>query len=131
LLPQPSRGEVWHASFDPIQGREQGMDRPCLIVSSNYLNQGPSDLIIVLPITTTQRHTPFHIPVDPPDGGLTQRSYIMCEQIRALDIGRLHEGPIAERYGTLSEAVMREVEDKLRMVLELPARRRPTTEQSS
>lgn len=115
----PRRGEVWHASFDPVQGHEQGFDRPCLVVSTDSLNHGPADLVIVLPITKTARHTPFYIVVDPPDGGLTQQSFIMCEQVCVLDIARLTNGYIVKRYGKLSDQVVRDVEDRLRTVLEL------------
>ena len=119
MLELPRRGEVWHASFDPVQGHEQGFDRPCLVVSTDQLNHGPTDLVIVLPVTTTQRSTPFHVVLDPPDGGLTQQSFIMCEQVRVLDIARLTNGYIVKRYGVVSERVIREVEDRLRTVLEL------------
>lgn len=73
----------------------------------------------MLPITTTERFTPFHVVVEPPDGGLAQRSFIMCEQVRVLDIARLTSGYIVKRYGRVSDQLMRDVEDRLRTVLEL------------
>ena len=115
----PSRGDVWHAAFQPTQGREQSEDRPCLIVSIDGLNHGPSDLVIVVPITRTARSTPFHVSIDPPEGGLSHPSYVMCEQVRALSIERLQNGPIVKHYGTVSAAVMRQVEDRLRIVMGL------------
>jgi mRNA interferase MazF len=119
VLQLPARGDVWHASFEPVQGREQGRDRPCLVISIDSLNQGPGDLVVVAPITTTPRNTPFHVPIEPPDGGLSQRSFVMCEQIRALSIERLLSGPLVKRYGRVSAAVMRGIEDRLRIVLNL------------
>jgi mRNA interferase MazF len=119
VIALPSRGEVWHASFDPVQGHEQGFDRLCLVVSTDPFNHGPGDLVIVVLITMTQRNTPLHVAVDPPDGGLSQRSYVMCEQIRVLDIARLLQGYVVRRYGTVSTSVLREVEDRLRTLLEL------------
>jgi mRNA interferase MazF len=123
-LQLPARGEIWHANFHPTQGREQNWDRPCLVVSITSFNHGTSDLVVVLPLTTALRDTPFHVLVEPPDGGISEPSHIMCEQVRALDVGRLLEGPVVRRYGVASDTVMRDVEDKLRVLLGLVVRRR-------
>src|SRR5437764_58345 len=119
MLQLPARGEIWHGFLDPVQGREQGRDRPCLIVSIDPFNHGPSDLAVIVPLTTTERRTPFHVTVEPPDGGLPQRSFVMCEAIRSVSIERLVAGPIVKRYGVVSGAVMSQVEDRLRVLLKL------------
>ncbi len=82
----PTRGEVWEVNFDPTVGREQAGFRPALIVSDDALNAGPRGLVIVLPVTGTDRGLPTHIPVVPPEGGLTKPSVIMAEQLRAVSI---------------------------------------------
>ena len=74
---QPSRGQIWLADLNPTRGHEQAGQRPVLIVSTNVFNHGPADLVFVLPLTRTQRGIPLHIPVDPPEGGLTARSYVL------------------------------------------------------
>jgi mRNA interferase MazF len=109
------RGEVWLAELSPSRGREQRGQRPVLVVSADPFNQSPADLVIAVPFTTRARGIPTHIEVRPPDGGLRDLSFAMCEQVRALAAGRLGAHP----FGTVSPAVMRAVEDRLRLLLEL------------
>lgn len=109
-----SRGEVCYACLDPVEGHEQGRSRPVLIVSDDKINKGPSDLCIVLPITTKNRGVPGHIEVEPPEGGLKIKSYVMCEQIRCISRQRLKGS-----YGFVGESVMEEVEKYVRIFLKL------------
>jgi mRNA interferase MazF len=112
---QPSRGQVWLADLNPTRGHEQAGQRPVLIVSTNAFNQGPADLVFALPLTRTHRGIPLHIPVDPPEGGLTARSYVLCDAIRSISKDRLGPGP----WGMLSREMMAQVENWLRLLLEL------------
>jgi mRNA interferase MazF len=107
----PLRGEIWMADFEPIRGHEQGGTRPCLIVSVNPFNRSRAALVIGIPLTTRQRQIISHIPVMPPDGGLQQPSFIMCEQIRTLAQERL-----AQRWGAVSAHTMQSVEVQLRRI---------------
>jgi mRNA interferase MazF len=115
---RPSRGEVWMA--DPardVMGHEQLGRRPVLIVSADRFNDAsgaPWPLAIVVPITTRDRGIALHLPIQPPEGGLRQASVLLPEQLYAADQRRL-----AERWGRVSEATMRSVEDRLRIVLDL------------
>lgn len=109
------RGEVWLAYLNPTHGREQSGQRPVLIVSTDLFNQSPAELVIAVPFTTRNRGIPAHVEVRPPDGGLRDVSFAMCEQIRALAADRLASGP----FGNVSPAVLRSVEDRLRLLLAL------------
>jgi mRNA interferase MazF len=111
----PSRGEIWLAALDPTRGHEQAGKRPVLIISTDALNHGPADLVFVAPLTRTDRGIPTHIPVDPPEGGLTTRSYILCDAIRSIDKVRL--GPHAR--GRVSLQTMKKVEMTLRLLMDL------------
>lgn len=85
-----SQSEIWLFDPDPIKGNELGKKiRPCFIISNDFMNHGPSELIIVIPITSVDRGIPSHIPINPPDGGVTLRSYALCEQIRSISKLRL------------------------------------------
>ena len=112
---QPSRGEIWLANLDPTLGHEQAGNRPVLIVSTNLFNKGPAGLVMVLPITRTDRGIPAHVAVNPPEGGLTTRSFILCDGIRSVTKRRL--GPNA--WGNVSPQTMAKVEEYLRLLLEL------------
>ena len=109
------RGEVWLAELGPTQGREQSGERPVLIVSADPINQGPADLVVAVPFTTRRRGVPTHVEVRPPDGGLRDVSFAMCEQVRSLAVERLGPHP----FGRVSAAVLDSVENRLRLLLDL------------
>jgi mRNA interferase MazF len=109
------RGEVWLAELEPTRGREQAGSRPVLIVSTDPFNQGRARLVIGVPFTTRGRGIPTHVEVHPPDGGLHEVSFAMCEQLRSLAVDRLAPQP----FGSVSAGVLRSVERRLRLLLDL------------
>lgn len=80
--PRPSRGEIWFLNLDPTQGREQAGSRPALVISVGAFNQGPADLVVVLPATSVAKGIPLHVPVSSPEGGVRQPSFIKCAPSR-------------------------------------------------
>lgn len=82
--------------LSPTRGREQDGIRPAMVLSVDKFNHGPADLLIVLPITTTQRKIPTHVPVPMGEAGLSSDSYIKCEDIRSISKDRLvrHMGDV-------------------------------------
>ncbi|MEM7128308.1 MAG: type II toxin-antitoxin system PemK/MazF family toxin [Chloroflexota bacterium] len=111
----PERGEIWLANLNPTKGHEQSGLRPVLVVSATLFSQGPAQLVIVLPITSRDRNIPAHVAVDPPEGGLTVRSFILCDAIRSISRNRL----TSSAWGTVGNKTMAKVEDFLRLLLEL------------
>ena len=110
----PSRREIWLAELAPVRGHEQGGRRPVLVISEDSFNDSLADLLIVVPITTTLRNIPFHIPVVPPEGGLKAPSAILCEAVRSLAKERC-----LERWGVVCAKTLYQVEDRLRILLGL------------
>lgn len=95
-----NQGDIWLFDPDPVKGSELGKKiRPCLIISHNLLNKGPSGLVIIVPFTSVSKKIPSHICVNPPEGGLTITSFAMCEQIRCISKERLvkHLGTIKSK----------------------------------
>ena len=111
----PARGEIWPADLNPTRGHEQAGERPVLIISTNAFNRGPAELVCVLPLTRTDRQVPLHVAVEPPEGGLSVRSLILCDAIRSVARERLGAQP----WGVVSRETMQQVEDRLRILLEL------------
>jgi mRNA interferase MazF len=109
-----ARGDVWDLDFNPTKGREQAGHRPALIVSVDTFNLGPAELVVAIPLTRTDRRVRWHVPMKPPEGGLSDASYIKCEDVRSVSRARL------TRYrGRASSSTMTEVEDRLRILLGL------------
>jgi len=111
---KPSRGEIWLVKLNPVLGREQAGERPCLIVSVNLFNHGPAGLVVVLPITTKNKGIPFHVEILPSEGGLKEISYIKCEDVRSLSTDRL-----VTRWGVINPNKFQLVEDRLRILMGL------------
>ena len=108
------RGEIWLIDMNLIRGHEQAGTRPALVVSANPFNMGAADLVVVTPLTTRKRGIPLHVEVKPPEGGLKKISYVMCENIRSIAKERLND-----RWGVVSDQTMRQVEERLRLLLEI------------
>jgi mRNA interferase MazF len=100
--------------LDPMRGHEQAGTRPALVVSDDRFNHSPAGLVIVTPITATDRGIPAHVKVAPREGGLAKASLIMTDQIRTVAQVRLER-----KLGTISPAAMAKVEDCLRLLLGL------------
>jgi len=85
----PARGDIWTIDLDPTRGHEQAGRRPALVVSVDFFNQGPADLVVVLPITSKAKGIPLHVSIAPSEGGVRVPSYVKCEDIRSLCRQRL------------------------------------------
>lgn len=110
----PLRGEVWLIDLDPTRGREQAGKRPALVISTNGFNKSPADLVVVVPITSKDKAIPWHVPLQPPEGGTKTKSFIMCEAVRSVSHDRM-----VQRWGAVSATTLDEVEDRLRILFDL------------
>ena len=111
---QPSRGEIWLVDLNPTRGHEQAGKRPGLVVSVDLFNHGPAGLVLLIPITTRAKGIPFHVEVHPPEGGVKEKSFIKCEDIRSIAKERLYQ-----RLGAVFPVTLADVEDCLRILLNL------------
>src|SRR5215467_9943114 len=86
-------GDVWFVDFDPVRGREQGKDRPALVVSSSFhLALTGGELATVLPLTTVERAGWLHrVPLA--SGG----GWVITEQIRTISTSRFRRPAIEIR----------------------------------
>src|SRR5215210_2164840 len=111
---RPARGEVWMVNLDPTKGREQAGKRPALVLSVDQFNHGPAELAVIIPITSKAKGIPLHVAVVPPEGGLSQPSFIKCEDVRSVSKERL-----LNKLGTVTAQTMAAVEDRIKRLLEL------------
>ena len=109
------RGDVVRVRLDPVEGSEQSGDRPGLVVSPDLINDH-SPVILVAAITSrkTEKVFPFEALIEPPDGGLQQRSKVLLMQLRSLDKRR-----VVGRYGRVSAVVIERVDAALKIAVGL------------
>lgn len=100
--------------LDPVRGREQGGRRPGLVISADTYNEGPAGLVVMLPMTATDKRVPLHVRVEPPEGGLSRTSFVKVDDVRSVSTRRL-----GRRFGVVSAKTMDAVETSLRVLLEL------------
>jgi len=112
----PSRGQIYFASLDPIQGREQSGRRPVLVVSNDAINRQPLVVAVIVgtDAANIQRDYPTNIRVTARESGLAQDTVFLCFQVRSLDPSRF-----SAPAGSLPAARMAGVEQALRQVLGL------------
>jgi mRNA interferase MazF len=114
-VPACRQGDVWQARLDPVVGHEQGGIRPALIVSVDQVSSGKGEMCIVVPFTRTDRGTPLHVRVDPPEGGLTSVSFALPENVRSISRERL-----AERLGGVRDATLEQVLHRIHLLTRKP-----------
>ena len=85
-----SQGDIIKLNLDPTVGHEQSGYRPVLVISNTSFSK-ISNMTIVCPITNTERGSPVHVALE----GLITTGYVMCDQVRAIDI-RAREYKIIE-----------------------------------
>jgi mRNA interferase MazF len=110
----PARGELWELDFGATRGPEQGGRRPALVLSTDGFSSGPAGLVVMAPLTSVDKRVPLHVRIEPPEGGLTQTSFVKPEDVRSLSLSRL-----GRRLGRVSPGTMSVVETHLRVLLDL------------
>lgn len=99
------RGDIYRVSLNPTQGYEQSGMRPVMVVSPRVFNQSLNTPLVV-PITNgggAARVRGFTVPLE--GTGLATTGYVLCNQVRALDIGA--------RNGQLLETAPQHVVDEV------------------
>jgi mRNA interferase MazF len=85
-----------------------------LVISVELFNQGPSGLVIVVPISTKDKRVRSQVPIEGGEGGLRTGGFIKCEAVRSISTQRLQG-----RWGVVAPATLSAVEDRLRILLDL------------
>jgi len=97
----PCKGDYVSLEFDPQTGHEQRGRRPALVISNTLFNKR-TGLAIVCPLTSRDRHFPFHVPVA---GERSVAGFVMVEQVKSGDF----HARAAKRLGKASSSIVDEV----------------------
>ena len=108
------RGDVWWVDLDPVVGHEQGRRRPAVVVSADAFTTTGAELVIIVPLTRTDRRMVLHVRIDPPEENLSAPSFAMTEQIRTVSTLRL-----GSRLGAVAPPTLRRIERRLGWLLGL------------
>jgi mRNA-degrading endonuclease toxin of MazEF toxin-antitoxin module len=96
----PRRGEIWSA-YTPGQPDDPHQPRFVLIVSADVRNRVSDDYIVV-PIFSSGRLGPTHVPLAIERTGLRHDSVLFCEEITTVHADFLEGGP----HGRVSADVL-------------------------
>jgi len=75
------QGDIIKVNLNLTKGHEQAGYRPVLVVN-NASHTRTSNMTIVCPITNTNRRNPVHVRLE----GLMTTGFVMCDQVRAIDL---------------------------------------------
>jgi mRNA interferase MazF len=110
------RGEIWWASLGRPQASEPGHRRPVVVVQSDDFNRSRIATVVVASMTSNLALAlaPGNVPCRPKASGLRRPSVIDVSQLVSVS-----RDTLTERVSRLPEAVMRQVDDGLRLLLSL------------
>jgi mRNA interferase MazF len=113
------RGDITLVELEPSRRAEANKLRPAIVVSNDGANASAGRLgrgvVTVVPVTTNvERVHPFQVLLPAAATGLRADSKAQAEQVRSIDVAR-----IGRRVGRLPAALMRDVDDALRLHLAL------------
>ena len=102
------------AGFAGPDGRTRGQKtRPAVVVTNDVYN-AHNWVVLVMPLTSRDKAEYDQVLIQPPEGGLTNTSVTLPDQLRAVDRARL-----VDCLGTVSPVTLKSIEDSLRVVLDL------------
>jgi mRNA interferase MazF len=72
-------------------------------------------MCIIVPFTRTDRGTPIHVRVEPPEGGLKAVSFALPENVRSISRERL-----AKRMGSLRDDTLEQILHRIHLLTRKP-----------
>ena len=110
------RGEIWWAELPEPIGSGPGYRRPLLIIQSNDFNKSKINTIIAAVITSNIRLSaaPGNILLSTKKTKLPKESVINVSQLITID-----KSFLTEKVNTLSNSIMANVDEGVRLVLQL------------
>jgi len=113
------RGDIHAVDLEPVRGSEANKRRPAVIVSNDAANLAAARLgrgvITVVPVASSiERLYPFQVLLPAADTGLARDSKAQAEQVRYVAVER-----VGARLGVVARAIMSQIDEALRLHLDL------------
>lgn len=109
-------GDIVTVDFGTPIGSEAGFSRPAVIATADAFLRFRPLTVFAVPLTSTSRAFPSHVGLEPDDeNGLTQESWALVEQMRAVAVERC-----SFSRGNVGPAVLAQILDVLAMITGMP-----------
>ena len=109
-------GDVVRIDLGLPAGHEAGLRRPAVVVTSQRVVDAGSEVIHVVPLTTTIRGFGSEVVIEPDGGnGISTPSAAQCQRVRAVSVDRVSE--VRGNVGAIALSHIREV---LALILDIP-----------
>jgi len=106
------KGEIWLASLDPSQDKEQKGNRPVLIISGDAMNDYLG-LVIICPLTSKLKNFIGNVILEPSiENGLFVTSEVLVFHIRSISQKRL-----ISKLGKVTETQIISIVENLNKIL--------------
>jgi mRNA interferase MazF len=106
----PHRGEIWWAALDPTLGSEIAKSRPCLVLTTDIVNEHRRTVVVIPLSSAPAAHPPICVAIE-----CSGRPVVaVVDQIRAVAKERLRS-----MIGVSTVSEMASIEEALREILEL------------
>ena len=101
------KGDIYLVTLDPTQGSEQAKTRPCVIISTDIVNDY-ANTVTIAPLSTKKRLKPFmfHVPYE--------EGIIKIEQLRTVDKKRL-----LKKVGLIDSKTKQNIQHALQIYFEI------------
>jgi len=111
-------GDVVGVDLGIPAGHEAGLRRPAIVVTSQRVIDAGSNVIHVVPLTTTIRGFGSEVVIEPDDrNGVSVKSAAQCQHVRAVSTSGVDE--ILGNTGVVALSHIREI---IGLILDLPVR---------
>lgn len=108
-------GDVVELDLGTPMGSEAGLRRPAVIVTASRVLRGGPNVVQVIPLTRTARHSSTEVVIAPDEeNGLAAPSSAQCQHVRSISTARIHQ-----RTGNVGPVVLGEVREVLGLLLDL------------
>ena len=110
------RGDIWWANLPDPTGSAPSFRRPVLLIQADAFTQSQIATVVILPLTSNLRlaGAPGNIPLRAAEFGLPRDSVVNVSRVMTLD-----KSDLTELIGRISPAMLYQIEQGLRKVLDL------------
>ena len=111
------KGSIYWVDFSPDKGSEPIGRRPGVVVQKDILNDSNLNTVIMLAITSTMKfgELPGNVVLKKGEANIPKKCVINVTQIKSVD-----KKSIKEKIGTLPKKRLDEVNEGLKLVMNLP-----------